>query len=169
MVPITDVVLKRIPQAAFLIGFTLLLRGEVRISIQLEQEPTYLVVYVVDGETILLENGESVRYLGIDAPETQHPTRGLECFGPEATERNRQLVEGKFVRLEKDQTDRDNYDRLLRYVYVNDLFVNGLLIEEGYAFSYYYPPDLKHYQELLTLELKAEQKGLGLWSVCTDY
>jgi micrococcal nuclease len=64
------------------------MRGEVLVQTQVEQEPTYLVVFVVDGDTILLENGESVRYLGVDAPETHHPTRGLECFGPEATERN---------------------------------------------------------------------------------
>lgn len=127
---------------------------------------TYRVVRVIDGDTILLENGESVRYLGIDAPETRHPTRGLECYGREATERNKDLVEGKTVRLEPDKTDRDRYGRLLRYVYVGGVFVNAKLIEEGYAYSSYYPPDTKYYQQLLTLELQAKREGTGLWSAC---
>ena len=105
----------------------------------------FLVSLVIDGDTILLESGESVRYLGIDTPETNHPRRGLECYGPEATERNRELVEGELVRLEFDTTDRDAYERLLRYVYVGNTFVNAVLVEEGFAYSYYYPPDTKHY------------------------
>jgi micrococcal nuclease len=126
----------------------------------------FLVTLVVDGDTILLESGESVRYLGIDSPETNHPIRGLECYGAEATERNRELVEGELVRLESDTTDRDAYGRLLRYVYVDSTFINAILVEEGFAYSYYYPPDTKHYDELLALELAAEVEGRGLWSAC---
>lgn len=126
----------------------------------------FLVSLVIDGDTILLESGESVRYLGIDTPETNHPRRGSECYGPEATERNRELIEGKLVRLEFDTTDRDAYERLLRYVYVGNTFVNAVLVEEGFAYSYYYPPDTKHYDELLELELAAEAAGRGLWSAC---
>ena len=126
----------------------------------------FLVTFVVDGDTVLLESGESVRYLGIDSPETNHPRRGLECYGPEATERNRELVEGELVRLESDTTDRDAYGRLLRYVYVDNAFINAVLVEEGFAYSYYFPPDTKHYAELLALELAAEVDGRGLWSAC---
>lgn len=126
----------------------------------------FLVSFVIDGDTILLESGESVRYLGIDAPETNHPRRGLECHGAEATERNRELVEGKSVRLESDTTNRDAYRRLLRYVYVGNTFVNAVLVEEGFAYSSYYPPDTKYYQSLLALELEAEVAGRGLWSAC---
>ncbi len=121
---------------------------------------------IVDGDTTLLENGESVRYLGADAPESHHPVRGLECNGPEATERNRELAGGKLVRLEGDETDRDRYGRLLKYVYVDGVFVNARLVEEGYAYSSYYPPDTKYYAQLLALELKAEQEGRGLWGAC---
>lgn len=126
----------------------------------------FLVIQVIDGDTIFLENGEAVRYIGVDAPETQHPRRGLECFGPEATERNTELVGGKRVRLEADLQDRDRYGRLLRYVYVGDVFVNEVLIEEGYAYAYYFPPNTSHYMEFLQLELKAEKNGFGLWSAC---
>ncbi|MFQ5944158.1 MAG: thermonuclease family protein [Anaerolineales bacterium] len=126
----------------------------------------FLVSLVIDGDTVLLESGESVRYLGIDAPETNHPRRGLECYGAEATERNRELVEGELVRLEFDTTDRDAYGRLLRYVYVDNTLVNAVLVEEGFAYSYYYPPDTKHYDKLLALELAAEAAGQGLWSDC---
>ena len=126
----------------------------------------FLVSLVIDGDTILLESGESVRYLGIDAPETNHPRRGLECYGAEATKRNRELVEGELVSLEFDTTDRDAHGRLLRYVYVDNTFVNEVLVEEGFAYSYYYPPDTKHYDELLALELAAEAAGRGLWSAC---
>lgn len=125
-----------------------------------------LVVQVIDGDTVILANGEHVRYIGIDTPETVHPTKGVECFGPEATKRNRQLVEGKLVRMERDTSDRDGYGRLLRYVYVDVLFVNAVLVEEGYAYSTYFPPDTEHYQEFLSLELMAEAQGVGLWQAC---
>ncbi len=126
----------------------------------------FLVVQVIDGDTILLENGESVRYIGIDAPETHHPTRGIECYGEEAFRRNRELVEGMRVRLESDVTDRDRYGRLLRYVYVGNVMVNAVLVEEGYAFSYYYPPDVRYYPTLVRLEVEAEESGRGMWSTC---
>jgi len=102
----------------------------------------------------------------VDAPETHHPSRGLECFGPEATERNRELIEGRWVELEEDVIDRDKYGRLLRYVYFDGEMVNATLIKEGYAYSYYYPPNTKYYRDLLDLEIKAEQSGSGLWSSC---
>ena len=77
------------------------------------------VVRVIDGDTIEVEiDGTSyrVRYIGIDTPETVHPQKPVECFGKEASEKNRELVEGKRVRLEKDVSDTDKYGRLLRYV-----------------------------------------------------
>lgn len=144
----------------------LILPGEPQIEIHYIEEVVHLVSFVADGDPILLESGESVRYLGVDAPETNHPSRGLECFGLEATERNRELVDGKYVRLEEDQTDRDRYGRLLRYVFVDGEFVNAALVEDGYAFSSYYPPDTKYYHELVILELEATEEGRGLWTAC---
>jgi len=116
-----------------------------------------MVVRVIDGDTIEIEGGEKVRYLGIDAPE---PTK---CYGPEATAKNRELVERKKVTLEKDVSERDAFGRLLRYVHVNGLFVNAELVRLGYAFSYHRAPDIKYQEPLLQLEQEARQARLGLW------
>ncbi len=160
------------PQTAVLTFFGLLLPivivGEVYPASLGNNGDFYVVMQVIDGDTIYLDNGESVRYLGINAPETQHPTKGNECYGVEATRRNSQLVEGKTVRLEKDVTDRDKYGRLLRYVFVNGIFVNAILVEEGFAYSSYYPPDTKYYKYLLEIELVAEKDGRGLWHDCSQ-
>jgi micrococcal nuclease len=125
-----------------------------------------IVARVVDGDTIKLDNGESVRYLGIDTPETVHPDKPVECYGPEATEANKQLVEGKKVRLEKDVTDRDAYGRLLRYVYVDGVFVEAELVRGGYGYVYSRQPDVKYLKQLAALEREAKEKRRGLWSAC---
>lgn len=119
------------------------------------------VTRVIDGDTIVLQGELTVRYIGIDAPEV-HPR--VEDYGLEATAKNRELVEGKRVRLEKDISERDRYGRLLRYVYVDGLFVNAELVRLGYVEAVAYPPDLK-YQELLSqLEEEARAAGRGLWA-----
>lgn len=124
------------------------------------------VVRVVDGDTIQVDIDESlykVRYIGIDTPETVHPQKPVEYFGKEASEKNRELVEGKEVHLEKDISETDKYGRLLRYVWVDDLFVNAELVRLGYAHVATYPPDVKYQDLLLQLEREAEEAGLGLW------
>ncbi|PIP57418.1 nuclease, partial [Candidatus Woesebacteria bacterium CG22_combo_CG10-13_8_21_14_all_39_10] len=110
---------------------------------------SFKVTRVVDGDTIEIEGGEKVRYLGIDTPETVDPRKPVQCFGIEASKKNKELVEGKTVRLEKDITDRDRYSRLLRYVWVDDIFVNLELVKQGFASSYAYPPDIKYQEEFL--------------------
>jgi endonuclease YncB( thermonuclease family) len=115
---------------------------------------------VIDGDTIEVEGGWRVRYIGIDTPEV-YPQ--LERYGAEAMRENRELVEGKVVRLERDQTDRDRYGRLLRYVYVDDLFVNGELVRLGCARAVAYPPDTKYQDVLARLEKEAREAGRGLW------
>jgi micrococcal nuclease len=123
----------------------------------------YRVLRVIDGDTIVVEGGERVRYLGVDAPETQGSP---ECYGREATERNRQLVEGKRVRLEADRRDRDRYGRLLRWVWVDGTLVNEQLIREGYATVYRDEPAAKYMPQLLAAEAEARSRGAGLWSAC---
>jgi len=125
-----------------------------------------LVVRVIDGDTVELENGERVRYLGIDTPETVHPDKPVECYGPEASERNKLLVEGKRVRLLRDGPDRDSYDRLLRYVFVGGTFVNGDLVWGGYAYARSYGDVQLLYQTLVQLERSAREGGRGLWKSC---
>ncbi|MCK4354231.1 MAG: thermonuclease family protein [Dehalococcoidia bacterium] len=99
-----------------------------------------------------------MRYIGIDTPEKGEP------YYLEATEANRSLVGSKKVRLEKDVEDKDEYGRLLRYVWVDDTMVNAELVRLGYAYSHYYPPNTKHLVYFLQLEKEARQQKRGLWS-----
>jgi micrococcal nuclease len=101
---------------------------------------TARVIEVIDGDTIVIEGGYRVRYIGIDAPET-YPE--LEAFGIEAWQVNRQLVEGKEVRLERDVSETDKYGRLLRYIWVNGMLVNAELVRQGVPQAKAYPPDTK--------------------------
>jgi micrococcal nuclease len=119
-----------------------------------------IVSRVIDGDTIELLSGEKVRYIGIDTPEIG------QCYSQEATDKNRELVEWKEVRLEKDISETDIYHRLLRYVYVDELFVNAELVRLGYARAYSYPPDVKYATFFLELEQEAKDAGRGLWGVC---
>jgi len=119
---------------------------------------TALVVQVIDGDTVELANGEHVRYLGIDTPETG------EYYFLEATERNIELVEGKLVELQRGERNEDAYGRLLRYVYVDGTFVNAELVAQGYATSFIFNPDDRYSQVLVQLEQYAKLKKRGLWN-----
>jgi len=125
-----------------------------------------LVTRVVDGDTIEVEiEGESykVRYIGIDTPELHPPEKPAEYYAQEAYEKNRELVEGKTVYLEKDVSETDQYERLLRYVYVGGTFVNAYLVQQGYALVSTYPPDVKYQERFLELQREARKAGRGLW------
>lgn len=122
------------------------------------------VVSVVDGDTIKIEGGEIVRYIGVDTPETVDPRRPLECFGKEASAKNKELVQGKVVELEKDVSDRDRYGRLLRYIWIGDTMVNEMLVREGFASVSTYPPDVKYVDRFLAAERLAREEKKGLWS-----
>jgi endonuclease YncB( thermonuclease family) len=130
------------------------------------------VTRVVDGDTIRIEIAGKeyrVRYIGIDTPETGESGSPTECFGHEATERNRQLVEGTIIGLEKDVSETDAFDRLLRYVWVEDQMVNAALVEEGYALTSTYPPDVKYAELFASLQAQAREAGSGLWGpACED-
>ena len=140
-------------------------------------EPTALeratVVRVIDGDTIdvRLEDGgvERVRYIGIDTPETVHPTRGVEPYGPEASAYNAALLARGTVLLEKDVSERDRFDRLLRYVWVEQpggdfLFVNEALVLAGLAVVSTFPPDVKFVERFLSAQERARASGTGLWA-----
>ncbi len=135
------------------------------LSWQAPVEESFLVTRVVDGDTIELEGGEKVRYIGIDTPETVKPGRPVECFGKEASRRNRELVEGKRVTLASDVSDRDRYGRLLRFAYLPDgTFVNELLVREGYARVASFPPDISKQDVFLAAERDARAAKRGLWA-----
>jgi micrococcal nuclease len=116
-----------------------------------------LVTRVVDGDTVVIEDGRRVRYIGVDTPE-----RG-EDFYEEARQLNRRLVEGKRVRLERDLSDTDRFDRLLRYVYAGDTFVNAALVEAGVARARSYPPDVRYQAILEGAEGQAREERKGIW------
>ena len=101
-----------------------------------------------------------MRYIGIDTPEV-HPD--LEAFGTEAWQANRELVEGKVVRLEQDVSQTDKYGRLLRYVRVDDILVNAELVRLGLARAQAYPPDTKYQDYLEQMELEAREASRGIW------
>jgi micrococcal nuclease len=127
------------------------------------------VVRVVDGDTIVVVISGlecRLRYIGINTPETVDPRKPVECYGREASQRNRELVEGKTVELEKDVSETDQYGRLLRLVWVNGEMVNASLVGEGYAMVVTYPPDVKYQELLLDLEREAREAGRGLWAAC---
>ncbi len=116
-----------------------------------------LVVSVIDGDTIELQGGHRVRYLGIDTPEAG------EYYATEATARNKELVEGKIVELQAGKRDEDEYGRLLRYVYVDGIFVNAELVAQGYATAYIFDSDDRYSQILVQLEQCAKMRQRGLW------
>jgi micrococcal nuclease len=135
------------------------------------QGDTYMVTRVVDGDTIEVQIGgtrQKVRYIGINTPETVDPRRPVQCYGHEASQKNKELVEGRQVRLVKDVSETDKYGRLLRYVYVGDTFVNLELVRQGYAHASTYPPDVAHESEFREAERQAREAKVGLWSgACT--
>ena len=134
------------------------------------------VVRVVDGDTIVAKlDGETkdvtIRFLGINTPETVDPRTTVECFGKEASARMHALLDGKRVRLESDvQADeRDKYGRLLRNVLLEDgTDVNASMVRDGYAYAYLsFPLNPKRKQELKKLQEDAKLNHIGLWSPTT--
>lgn len=119
------------------------------------------VVSITDGDTLDVRiegREEAVRLVGINTPERE------ECFSAEATEALADLVDGREVRLVIDETDRDQYDRLLRYVFVDDTFVNEAMVRGGYALAYRYEPDTARADDLDAAQADAEAAGRGLWA-----
>ena len=147
--------------------------GAPRPATRASSEPGAAVVSKqVDGDTIHVRlNGadESVRFIGIDTPET-HGRGGLvECFGQKAAAHTASLIPvGTAVRLVRDAEARDRYGRLLAYVYraKDDLFVNLELARDGYADVLTYPPNVAHAQEFVAAVADARDHDRGLWSAC---
>ena len=132
------------------------------------QTPTYYrVERIIDGDTIVLENKETVRYIGLDTPELHHPSIGEECGGKEAANLNSKLLTGKRVRLISDVTDKDAYGRLLRYVFTEDgTFINYEIIRQGYAQTFNIPPNNLMTKTLTQAQLDAKKDNRGLWTTC---
>ncbi len=123
---------------------------------------------VFDGDTILLESGERVRYLGIDAPEVGHHGQDSECYGDQARAANSDWVLHRTVRLEYDRETRDQYGRLLAYVWLADgVCVNLALLRDGYAWLFRPPIGFARHGEFLETQREALRLHRGMWGACS--
>ena len=127
------------------------------------------VIHIMDGDTVSLSNGERVRYLGIDTPESRKKNADgswkklTNPYADRATELNRRLVKGKRIELEYDVTARDRYGRKLCYVFIDGVFVNAELVRRGLAMPMSCPPDVK-YEDILRMAMdEARLEKRGLW------
>jgi micrococcal nuclease len=131
---------------------------------------TAKVLRVVDGDTILVRDSdgatERVRYIGVDTPETVKPDSPVECFGHEASDFNRRLVQGKIVRLVPDREPRDRFGRSLAFVYVGSDFINAKLLQGGYARTIEIAPNTSKADYFAGLERVAIRTKRGLWGTC---
>ena len=132
----------------------------------------YPVVRAVDGDTIRVDrNGEEivVRFIGLDTPETVAPDRPVECYGPEASARTAELVDGGQVWLEYDEASglTDKYDRTLAFIWLDQrTMLNELLIREGFAEEVTYTEGYAHQRDFRDAEDAARNGGVGLWGAC---
>lgn len=127
----------------------------------------FLVTRIIDGDTFEIETNQKVRLIGINTPELRKSKRDSpDCFGVQAAQKLSELILNKKVQLEKDISETDRFGRFLRYVYVNNIFVNKQLVELGFAFAKNYPPDSRYKETLINAEKKAQENNAGLWNEC---
>ncbi|MBP7807521.1 thermonuclease family protein [Candidatus Saccharibacteria bacterium] len=132
----------------------------------------YAVTDFNDGDTVTVDMSgrqEKIRFIGVDTPETQDPRKAVQCFGKAASKFTKDLIGEQAVRLEADplNTNRDRYNRLLRYIYLPDgRLVNAEIIAQGYGFAYTSFPFTKA-DEFRALQTTARTEERGLWKSCT--
>jgi micrococcal nuclease len=140
-------------------------------GLKLDENIKYIdaqVTDVVDGDTIhvlIHDKKETVRLVLVDTPETKHPTKPIEPFGPEASQFTKELLQGKSVKLETDVSATDRYGRLLMYVWLDGRMVNEILLEKGLARVAVFPPDVKYVEAFRAVQKKAQDAALGIWSL----
>lgn len=137
---------------------------------QKNESELFKVSKVIDGDTIDVEiSGESkmLRLIGINTPETVDPRKPVQCFGLEASNKAKEILAGKNIVLEIDDSsgDRDKYGRFLRYVFLEDgTNFNKLMISEGYAYEYTYDVPYRYQNEFKKAEQEAREAKRGLWA-----
>ena len=137
-----------------------------------ENEVLITVLKVIDGDTVDIDikgNTERVRLIGVNTPETKHPTKPIECFGPEASAYLTQLLpKGTHVRIERDIEARDRYGRMLLYLYreSDNLFINLDLVSHGYGTPMSIEPNTFHRNDFVHAAALAETTNEGLWKAC---
>jgi micrococcal nuclease len=134
--------------------------------------PNATVVRIVDGDTIHARidgREETIRFIGIDTPETVKPNTPVQCFGKEASGHTKSLLPARTtIRVVRDAEARDDYGRLLAYVYraADGLFVNLELVRDGFALPLTIPPNVAHADEFVAAAADARRDGRGLWLAC---
>jgi micrococcal nuclease len=127
------------------------------------------VTKVVDGDTIEVTfdgRSEKVRLLLVDTPETVHPNKPVQPFGPEASKFAKETLSDQLVGIEIDVSERDKYGRLLAYVWIGDQIFNEMLLERGLArVAYVIPPNVKYVDRFREVQSKSQQEGIGIWSL----
>jgi len=123
----------------------------------------YVVKRVIDGDTLVLDNGDTVRLIGVDTPETCHPEIPAQRFGKEATEFTRRMVEGQEVTFAFDGPREGAYGRKLAYVFLGDTLLNVEIIRRGYGYAYTRFPHTRS-AEFIEAEREARAKHYGLWN-----
>lgn len=137
------------------------------------------VLYAHDGDTIWVKidgKKEKVRFVGVNTPEVAKDGNPAEFMAEEAKNYTEEILKDKEIYLERDISDRDKYDRLLRYIWlekplsnpelsdIENKTLNGILVKEGYAYANYYKPDIKYHNFLKDLEKSAKNNKNGIWS-----
>jgi micrococcal nuclease len=129
------------------------------------------VVRALDGDTVVVADGnrrQTIRLLGVDTPETHHPRKPVQCFGPEAAVFTQSHLEGQWVRLEDDVERHDIYGRRLAYVYLDGRLFEDTLLTRGFARLLVIEPNHAHARAMLDEELDAKAARVGLWGACGD-
>ena len=134
------------------------------LAIACEADAWVYAKWVADGDTIIIDDGRRVRYIGIDAPEIDYENHRAAPMGYAAQSKNRQLVEGRQLKLEYDREKKDHYGRTLAYVHRSDgLFVNLELLKQGYAYVLSRCPNTSKAGLLLSAQREAMRDGKGIW------
>jgi micrococcal nuclease len=130
---------------------------------------TVRVVRTIDGDTIEVERSNKqrvqVRLIGVDTPETVHPSKPVQPYGPEASAYTKERLTGKTVQLEYDVERTDKYGRTLAYVWLGQELFNATLVQEGYAQVMTIPPNVKYADLFVQLQVKAREAKRGLWGL----
>lgn len=127
------------------------------------EEKTYQVSRIIDGDTIEIENGQKVRLIGVDTPELDDKDPVKKCYAQKAKEKTQELLENKIIKMERDVSSTDKYQRLLRYIWVDDIFLNDYLVRNGFAMVATFPPDVKYQKQFQQAQQEAMEKKMGFW------
>ena len=157
--------IKRIPWAAIAVILGML---SLAVYSHVNGSDVLIVKRVIDGDTIILDDGRHVRLIGVDAPEIDSPYRNAEPFGDESRDYMKRLVERRLVTIKTGREPFDKYGRTLAYVYLGPTMVNSLIIRDGYAKAYrrFRFPERELF---INYENEAKAKGVGMWKYKWNY